>query len=146
MHTRTLSQPFATVHSPEDDEFVGRFEACELEDFPHASHVRLACLYLDRHGEADTLGLLLRGLKRFAAAKGQPGRFHHTMTRGWLELIIMARRSHPHARTVDALMAACPLLADGRALTRYYSEAVLWSAKAREDWVPPDRAAFGATV
>jgi hypothetical protein len=130
----------------DDPEFLTRFEACELDEFPHRSHVRLACLYLDRHSQHETLDRLLRGLRRFAASKGKPDRFHYTMTRAWLELIADGRRAHPEARDADSLIAACPILANPRALSLYYSDGVLSSAAAREDWVAPDLAPIGAAV
>jgi hypothetical protein len=130
----------------DDAEFLTRFEACNLDHFPHRSHIRLACLYLDRYDEPDALDLLLAGLRRFAAAKGAADRFHNTMTRAWLELIVAARRDHPDARDVDALLAACPVLANPRALSLYYSDHVLSSAAARVGWVPPDRAPIAAAA
>ena len=127
-----------------DDDFITGFEAGTLMELPHRSHVRLACLYLDRFAAEEALEQLLAGLKRFAAAKGHPGKFHYTMTRAWLELIVCARRRHPDARDAGELFVACPLLADSRVLSRYYSDALLSSAAAREDWMPPDRAPIGA--
>ncbi|HSC26906.1 MAG TPA: hypothetical protein VLD67_06505, partial [Vicinamibacterales bacterium] len=93
-------------------DFLEEFERATLPGLPHADHVRVACAYLDRYGEADTLERLLAGLARFAAAKGKPDKFHYTMTRAWLELIVDARRRHPTARTADDLMRACPALGD----------------------------------
>lgn len=129
-----------------DDEFLRGFESGALEGLPHRSHVRLAWLYLDRLDEGEVLEHLVAGLKRFAAAKGQPGKFHYTMTRAWLELIQAARLSYPDARDVDDLLAACPALASSRVLERYYSNEALSSAAARADWVPPDLAPLSGSV
>jgi hypothetical protein len=129
-----------------DDDFLTGFEAGTLTELPHRSHVRLACLYLDRYGQAEALDLLMAGLRRFAAAKGKADKFHHTMTRAWLELIVAARRSYPGVSDVDALIAVCPALATTRALARYYSDDVLSSATARADWVPPDLMPISGSV
>lgn len=39
-----------------DDEIVGGFEDGSLDDFPHASHVRVALVYLTRCGRDEALG------------------------------------------------------------------------------------------
>jgi len=123
-----------------DDELVRGFEAASLPAFPHADHVRLTIVYLARHGRAETERKLFDGLRRFAAAKGVPEKFHVTMTRAWIELVEDARRQHPEAPDPPALLAACPQLLDRDALLRFYSPERLKSDEARQQWVPPDRA------
>ena len=122
-----------------DDELVAGFEAGSLADFLHASHVRLTLVYLTRHGRDEALRRLLDGLLRFATAKGQPEKFHVTMTRAWVDLIDVARRRHPGLAPA-ALIEARPDLLDRDALLRFYSADRLNSAEARSQWVPPDRA------
>jgi hypothetical protein len=84
---------------------------------------------------------LFDGLRRFAAAKGVPEKFHVTMTIGWLDLIEDARRRHPEARDAAALVTACPELLNRDALLCYYTSDRLMSEDARRQWVPPDRVA-----
>jgi len=124
-----------------DDELVRGFEAATLSAFPHAQHVRLTIVYLARHGQDETRRKMLEGLVRFATAKGQPEKFHVTMTHAWIDLIEAARLAHPDAPDAAALVAACPELLDPAALLRFYSPERLKSVEARERWVPPDRAA-----
>lgn len=124
-----------------DDELMRGFEAGSLADFPHASHVRLTLLYLQRHGRDETRRRLLEGLLHFAAAKGHPEKFHVTMTRAWIDLIDSARHAHPGLEPA-ALVAACPELLDRDALLRFYSPERLNSAEAREQWIRPDRGAI----
>ena len=125
-----------------DDELVHGFENASLEDFPHASHVRVALVYLTRHGRDEALRRLMEGIFRFAAAKGQPGKFHVTLTRAWLELIEAAREAHPDLEPA-ALVEACPDLLDRNALLRFYTPERLQSDEARTRWLPPDRAEIG---
>jgi hypothetical protein len=122
-----------------DDELVRGFESGALADFPHAQHVRLTIVYLERHGRDTTLTLLADGLQRFAASKGHPEKFHVTMTRAWVELIVAARGAFPGARDAAALVAACPLLLERDALLRFYSADRLNSDLARSQWLAPDR-------
>ena len=129
-----------------NDDFVKAFEDSTLDDLPHRGHVRLAYLYLERFDEREALERLVDGLRRFAAAKGKADKFHYTMTRAWLELIMAARRRYPQAADADALIDACPSLATSRALARYYSDGALSSAAARADWVPPDLMRISGSV
>ncbi|MEO8078217.1 MAG: hypothetical protein ABI818_17960 [Acidobacteriota bacterium] len=121
-----------------DDELVHGFETGTLTDFPHAQHVRLTIIYLDRHGREDTLNRLADGLLLFATTKGHPEKFHVTMTRAWVELIVAARAACPGARDAASLVAACPLLLDRDGLLRFYSADRLNSDLARAQWVTPD--------
>ena len=129
-----------------DNELLHRFEAADLAEFRHADHVRTAWAYLERDGPETALARLLEGLRRFANAKGAPGKFHYTVTRAWLDLIVDARARFPDARTAAALMDACPLLGDVRALDRFYTPETITSDTARASWVEPDRAPISAAA
>ena len=121
-----------------EDELIREFEEGSLSAFPHAEHVRLTIVYLMRHGRDETIRKMYDGLLRFATAKGQPEKFHVTMTRAWVDLIESARRAHPEIASPGALVARCPQLLDRDALLRFYSREHLNSAEARERWIPPD--------
>src|SRR4051794_28982090 len=123
-----------------DDELIAGFEAASLSAFPHADHVRLTILYLARHGRAETERKLFEGLRRFAAAKGVPQKFHVTMTLAWLDLVDAARRRYPDAVDPAALVAVCPELLDRDVLLRFYTSERLMSDAARERGAPPDLA------
>jgi hypothetical protein len=122
-----------------DDELINGFEAASLSGFPHADHVRLTILYLARHGRDETERKLFEGLRRFAAAKGVPEKFHVTMTIAWLELVEDAMRRHPETLDPAALVAVCPELLNRDALLRFYTRERLMSDDARHRWVSPDR-------
>ena len=124
-----------------DDELIQGFEAASLAAFPHADHVRLTILYLARHGRQETERRLFEGLRRFAAAKGVPEKFHVTMTVAWLDLVEDARQRYPDAGDPASLVTACPELLNRDALLRFYTSDRLMSDDARQRWVPPDRAA-----
>ena len=123
-----------------DDELVQGFEASTLTAFAHADHVRLTIIYLNRHGREETERKLFDGLRRFAATKGVPEKFHATMTLAWVDLVDGARRMHPGIRDASELVRACPELLNRDALSRFYSAERLTSDEARTRWVPPDRA------
>ena len=129
-----------------DFELLQRFERRDLDELHHADHVRVAWAYLERDGPAAALEALVTGLTAFAAAKGHPEKFHYTLTRAWLELIITARRQHPDVTSAADLLVRVPALADPGSVRRFYSNAVLDGDGARRGWVPPDRWPFDTTL
>jgi len=129
-----------------NSELLTRFERLELEEFRHADHVRVAWAYLERDGECGALEALVRGLKAVAQSKGHPEKFHYTLTRAWLEMLVAARRRYPDVTTAAELLARVPPLGDPRYVRRFYSDAVLDGDAARGGWMPPDRWPFDATV
>jgi hypothetical protein len=125
-----------------DEQFLTEFEAGTLpkEEFSHRQHVRLAWLYLGRHGLADASRLVADGIKRFAALHGATGLYHETITQAWLRLIADGRRRAPDASTFAAFLEANPQFAAKGALDPYYEPATLLSDEARSSFVRPDRA------
>jgi hypothetical protein len=123
-----------------DDELVTGFETATLESFPHADHVRLTIIYLNRFGRDGTERKLSEGLRRFAAGKGVPGKFHITLTMAWIEIVAAARAQHPDLTDPAALVAACPELLDRDLMLRFYTAERLSSAEARGAFISPDRA------
>jgi len=121
-----------------DDELVAAFESTALDDFPHASHVRVAWCYLRRDPILVALPRFRAALQRFAAAKGQPGRYHETITVAYM-LLILERLADAPAGSWEAFAARHPdLLATPSILSRYYADEVLASPQAREVFVLPD--------
>ena len=129
-----------------DDELIQGFEAGTLSEFPHAAHVRVTLIYLARYGTEETRQRMADGLLQFATMKGQPAKFHVTLTRAWLELIDSARHQHRDAADGEALVRACPALLDKDALLRFYSPERLTSDAARTGWIAPDRAPIDASA
>ena len=124
---------------PTDEALIDGFEAGTLEGLSHAEHVRLGLLYLARLPKADALRRLGDGLLLFATLKGQPEKFHVTMTGAWVELLDVARGACPGATPAE-VMVAWPGLLNPRALDWFYGPGVLESERARTGWVEPDLA------
>jgi hypothetical protein len=119
-----------------DAELVQAFESTKLDEFPHASHVRVAWYYLTRDPILIALPRFKAALQRFAASKGKPERYHETITIALLLLIADRRRDGESwamfaARNPDLLQWPCP------ALTELYPAERLDSPRAREVFVLP---------
>ena len=129
---------------PLDDEaLLGGFESARLPAaaFGHAEHVRVAFLYLTRHPDFGEAAVRFRSaLRRFAAAKGVPDRYHETLT--WAYLALINERAHGSSFASSAgFLRSHPELLDakGGVFSRYYDlGAVTRSARARQVFVLPD--------
>jgi len=121
-----------------DDELLRAFESGELEEFPHESHVRVAWCYLQREPILDALASFRRALRRFAAGKGKADRYHETITVAYM-LLIADRLFSSRGLSWEEFAARHPDLLQRQPslLTRYYSEAVLASSRAREVFILP---------
>jgi len=126
----------------EDDAFVAAFQDGSLPTaaFHHRDHVRMAWLYVCRHGAADALVRFVTDLQRFATAKGVPGLYHATITGAYLALIAERRLTTPEA-SWDAFAGAHPDLLTWKpgVLDAYYTPERLWSDAARAQFLLPDR-------
>jgi hypothetical protein len=128
--------PHETTALLSDDEFLARFEAHALEEFPHRDHLRVAFAYARRGGlEAAVDGA--RRIRGFAEALGAPGKYHETMTVGWARLV-GSRAVAGQPLPFPAFLAAHPELLRRDLLSAHYSRELLFSERARAAFVEPD--------
>lgn len=122
-----------------DDQLLERFETASLVpgEFHHCEHVRVAWLYLDRYPAVDALRRYAEGLKRVAVSLGAPDLYHETIT--WAYLLLIRDRMQD-GECWSAFAEHNPDLLDWKnsVLGRYYSDALLWSDRARARFVFPD--------
>lgn len=109
--------------------------------FGHREHVHLTWLAIRRYGAEAALDLIDRGIRRTARYAGAPQKYHHTMSRAWVELIAY-HVAETDLAGFDAFIAHHPALLDKRLLTRFYEPLTLAAPAARSGWVAPDRAPF----
>ena len=99
------------------DELIAGFEAGTIPPaaFGHREHVRLAWLYLRRHGRAGAEHRLLAGLRAFAAAAGKPDKFNAPLTLAWVARIDAAAAALAPHHSFDDLLVHHPELLARRA-------------------------------
>lgn len=99
------------------DELVAGFEAGTIPPaaFGHREHVRLAWLYLRRHGRAGAEHRLLAGLRAFATAAGKPDKFNAPLTLAWVARIDAAAAALSPDHSFDDLLVHHPELLACRA-------------------------------
>lgn len=134
--------------STEDHERLSLIAAFERTDLPvatftHEMHVRMAWCYLQQDPFPVALGRFATALRNFAAAKSLPGLYHETVTVAWMTLI-NHRLDGAEQLSWESFKAAFPeLFAKPSLLTRYYSDDLLRSGRARRMFVMPDRVPDG---
>jgi len=123
-----------------DDKLLTAFETCALPNtaFRHLDHVRVAWLYVRRHGPAAAESRMLDGLQRFAAAHGVPQLYNDTLTRFWVRLVAHVVEAFPAAAQFDETVACFPRLQDTALPYRHYRQVTLGSEDARRRYVEPD--------
>jgi len=128
-----------------DEEFVRGFENCELKHgtFHHADHIRLAWIYLKRHGVSGAEERLLAGIRKMAQHAGAPQKFLYTATIAWTRLVATAQNQNPASDNFSEWARLHPELLDKNLLAKYYSPGRLETPEARSGWVEPDLAPLG---
>ncbi|KXZ55875.1 hypothetical protein GPECTOR_2g1426 [Gonium pectorale] len=132
-----------------DDEFLRKLEDYSLELWDHRTHLRLAWLYLTRHGRRDGLARIHASIRAFIANSPVTRRktgttYHETMTYFWAHMVHFAIASLkvPDGATVDfkLFLLMNPQLSNGGLFLHYYSkQLMLQTPEARTCVVLPDK-------
>ena len=108
------------------------------EGFGQRQHVELAWRLLAMHGTDQAGDVVAAAIRQVAAAHGQPGKFHETITKSWVRCVAVHRERWP-AATFAEFLDRNPRLLDPGLLGHFYSPELLASSEARGQWVTPDR-------
>ena len=129
------------------DPRIRAFEAGDVPPggFGHREHVLVAWTYLREEPLLAALARFTTALRRFAAARGAPEKYHETIT--WAYVLLIHERLERGDRGAswdDFAAANADLLTWSGAtsiLARYYRDDTLRSDLARRVYVMPDRPA-----
>jgi hypothetical protein len=124
----------------DEDFFIDSFESCQYPaaQFKHADHIRLAWIYIRRHGVVEAEVRIRGSIRRFATSVGKSEKYHETMTRAWLRLVYAAYLATPDVADFASFAGLHLWLLEKAALLSFYSQQVLSSENARHTWVEPD--------
>jgi hypothetical protein len=118
---------------------IDLFEAGNIDpdNFNHEAHVYVGWLYVREYELTEAIARFDAGLKRLVSKLGAEGKYHATLT--WFFLLLINDRGedgepwhvfrHRNANLVDE---------SNKVLSRYYSDAYLFSDRARERFLLPD--------
>ena len=96
-----------------DTELARALERCEIpnEGFPHASHLRVAWVYLCESTTVDeAIDRMASTLRRFATSVGKAEKYSHPTTVFWMYQLAAVRAVMPDADCETALRAYPQLL------------------------------------
>jgi hypothetical protein len=113
------------------------------DGFGHRQHIELAWRYLTTHDVDQAADAVAAAIRQVAAAHGQPGKLHETITRSWVRCVAVHRERWP-AATFSEFLDRNPQLLDAGLLGHFYSPGLLASPEARGQWITPDRRALPA--
>jgi len=131
-----------------DDDFIRQFEAYSFpfDQWHHRAHVKLAYLYLTRHG-FDAAGTKLRnGIRAYNAANNIPDQptsgYHETLTQFWLRIIETTVQQYGLLPTADEFFDFHPQLSQKKNHRLFYSPDLFMSPEAKQKFVEPDLTAL----
>jgi N-formylglutamate deformylase len=95
-----------------DDELIAGFEGSTLDPagFGHREHLRVAWLYLQRHGRLEADRRLRCGLRALAVRAGRPAKFSEALTSAWVERLDRAAAALGSNHSFDDLLLQSPEL------------------------------------
>lgn len=107
------------------------------QGFGHREHVELTWRCLEESEPEVALEMVAGAIRRFATAHGASGKYHATITGGWVRCVAVHRERWPGA-SFDEFIARNPALLDPKLLEQFYSPSLLFSDAARRAIVDPD--------
>jgi hypothetical protein len=130
-----VSVPHWTIESFES-------AAIDAEAFDHEAHIYVGWLYLERYPLAQGIAQFTDALRRLTRKLGVPGKYHETISWFYL-LLIEERRSVSTPNDWFAFRRANNdmFCRDDNIFERYYSKELIFSDRARQSFVLPDRLA-----
>ncbi|MGD0603282.1 MAG: hypothetical protein ABSA53_06745 [Streptosporangiaceae bacterium] len=106
--------------------------------FRHRQHINLAFLAVRRYGMPAATGKICTWIRQIAAYERAPQKYHHTVSRAWVEIVAHHLGADPECADFDIFAARHPALLDKRLLSQHYRSATLAAEAARHGWVEPD--------
>src|SRR5580765_6851984 len=132
-----------------DDVALARaLERCEVppEGFPHASHLRIAWVYLNESGSLDhAVERMAATLRRFAASVGRANKYSEPTTVFWMLQVAAARAAMPGA-DLDAVLRAYPRLLDKNLMRTSEAPHVIAPGSTDSSSDTPDRPLSGRSA
>lgn len=134
------------IYKTENDlkKLVEAFEAGTISeaDWRHAEHLAVALFYLARHDFETALCKMRAGifnlLEAFGVDLSKETPYHETLTVFWMRTVDDFRRSRPPAAALPDICGELAAAFDKNYPLRFYSRELLFSARARAEFVEAD--------
>lgn len=129
------------ILSADDRRFQADFAAGRLSpaQFNHRAHLRLAYTYLVEYTDEAALALFRKALLRFLEFHGvDASKYHETLTGAWILAVRHFMEKTAPASSFEAFINENSVLLDSRIMMTHYSNELLFSPGARQQFVEPD--------
>ena len=124
------------------DSVVQGFESCSTDktQFKHQDHLTVAVCYLQQSTVPEAVNKMRSGLLRFLNQHGvDRQKYNETITVFWFEVVADALGAMPTGLTlVEQCNRVVEQFCSANLALQYYSAALLFSERAREEFVDPD--------
>jgi hypothetical protein len=110
--------------------------------FRHRQHINLAYYAVRRYGMPGAIGTICAWIRQIAAYERAPQKYHHTVSRAWVEAVAYHLAEDPGCGDFEEFAARNPGLLDKRLLSRHYRSSTLAAPAAKAGWVEPDLVPF----
>ena len=119
---------------------VESFEACSFHpsEFRHYQHLTVALWYVRNLSFEEAVEKVTSGIRRLAETYGKTG-YHETITLFWLRVVSCFIAERDHLTLPELANTVIEHCVDKDLISRHYSPDLLASAKAKAEWVEPDR-------
>jgi len=143
-HTAAVPDSSSAPHGSPDPELAAILPVITgpAGQFRHRQHINLAYYAVRRYGMPDAIGTICTWIRQIAAYERAPQKYHHTVSRAWVEAVAYHVAEDPGCDDFEAFAARNPALLDKRLLSRHYRSSTLAAPPARSGWVEPDLAPF----
>jgi hypothetical protein len=124
--------------------FVAAFERGDWPraDWTHHTHLTMATWYLFTVPPSKLLATLEKRIRSYNESVGivndQSSGYHETLTRFWITVIRDYFESNKFYFSIEVFRKMARLLGHSELPLEYYSRDLLFSARARSEWVDPD--------
>lgn len=115
-------------------------------EFRHRQHIHLAFWAVRRYGMPEAANRVCDLIRHLAAYQRAPQKYHHTVSRAWMELVAHHVGTDPACADFGVFAGRNPALLDKRLLSRHYRSTTLASPPARSGWIEPDLVPFPWTA
>jgi hypothetical protein len=109
-----------------------------MKAFGHREHIELAFLAVHQYGMPRAIDEVCARLRTMTAYHRAPQKYHHTISRAWVEAVAHHVASDPTCTRFDAFAERHPRLLDKRLIFPHYRPTTLAAETARRGWVEPD--------
>lgn len=139
----SVREPFKpTSKNITSSEMLSQFENATLDMniWDHYGRLRIVYLSLEHRGYKNTInpeGWLCTHWKKYKTSMGQGNLWNYSLIRMWTEIIHSLRQSGKYKAFVQ-LYIDNPQIHQDIMFLDYYSKDVIFTAKARNSWVPPN--------